>query len=98
VVSSGPFVFHVRRREPSEIRGPRLGMILPKRVVRRAVQRNQLKRWIRPLIPHYCGEQDLDLLVRLRGSIDLSGVPQRQRAKEELVLTFEKWVASRGAP
>ncbi|MFZ9139867.1 MAG: ribonuclease P protein component [Burkholderiaceae bacterium] len=93
VASVGPFVFHLRVR-PIEavpgVLGPRLGMVLPKRMVRRAVARNQLKRWIRPLARRVLDGHAVDLLVRVKKPVDLTNPLLKQAHKEELVLTFEK--------
>ena len=93
VATVGPFVLHLvlRPAESTPVApGPRLGMVLPKRMIRRAVARNQVKRWIRPLALRVLGGHSVDLLVRVRGPLNLKDPQTRQRHKEELVLTFAK--------
>jgi ribonuclease P protein component len=93
VASVGPFVFHLMAR-PLEstpgVSGPRLGMVLPKRMVRRAVARNQLKRWIRPLAKRVLAGHAVDLLVRVRKPVDLTNPLLKRAHQEELALTFKK--------
>jgi len=72
------------------VSGPRLGMVLPKRMVRRAVARNQLKRWIRPLAKRVLAGHAVDLLVRVRKPVDLTNPLLKRAHQEELALTFEK--------
>jgi ribonuclease P protein component len=93
VAIAGPFVLHLVPRLVESIfvpPGPRLGMVLPKRMIRRAVARNQIKRWIRPLALRVLGGHSVDLLVRVRGPLNLKDPAAKQRHKEELVLTFSK--------
>lgn len=93
VATVGPFVLHlVPRLVESTLGapGPRLGMVLPKRMIRRAVARNQVKRWIRPLALRVLRGHSVDLLVRVRGPLNLKDPLTRQKHKEELVLTFAK--------
>ena len=93
VATVGPFVLHLTPRliESTLVSpGPRLGMVLPKRMIRRAVARNQIKRWIRPLALRVLEGHSVDLLVRVRAPLDLKDPSTRQRHKEELVLTFLK--------
>ena len=100
VATVGPFVLHLtpRRIESTLVSpGPRLGMVLPKRMIRRAVARNQIKRWIRPLALRVLGGHSVDLLVRVRAPLDLKDPSTRQRHKEELVLTFSKIADRLGA-
>ena len=91
VASVGPFVLHLKPRltESTFVApGPRLGMILPKRMIRRAVARNQIKRWVRPLALRVLEGHSVDLLVRVRGPLNLKDPLTRQKHKQELVLTF----------
>jgi ribonuclease P protein component len=100
VATVGPFVLHLRPRlEESAFvaPGPRLGMVLPKRMIRRAVARNQIKRWIRPLAFRVLAHHSVDLLVRVRGSLDLKDPLAKLRHKEELALTFSKVADRLGA-
>ena len=93
VATVGPFVLHLVPRlvESTLVApGPRLGMVLPKRMIRRAVARNQVKRWIRPLALRVLGGHSVDLLVRVRGPLNLKDPLTKQRHKEELALTFTK--------
>ena len=93
VATVGPFVLHLVPRPVESTLvapGPRLGMVLPKRMIRRAVARNQVKRWIRPLALRVLGGHSVDLLVRVRGPLNLKDPLIKQRHKEELVLTFAK--------
>lgn len=93
VASVGPFVLHLVPRVVESTfvpPGPRLGMVLPKRMIRRAVARNQIKRWIRPLARRVLAGYSVDLLVRVRGPLNLSDPLTKQRHKEELALTFVK--------
>ena len=93
VASVGPFVLHLVPRVVESTfvpPGPRLGMVLPKRMIRRAVARNQIKRWIRPLARRVLAGHSVDLLVRVRGPLNLSDPLTKQRHKEELALTFVK--------
>ena len=93
VATAGPFVLHLTPRLVDSTLvppGPRLGMVLPKRMIRRAVARNQIKRWIRPLACLVLEGHSVDLLVGVRGPLNLKDPSAKQRHKEELALTFSK--------
>jgi ribonuclease P protein component len=93
VVTVGPSVLHLKPRDAAatqECVGPRLGMVLPKRSVRLSVARNQIKRWLRPLVRQSLAGHSVDLLVRVKGPLDLKSPEAKQKIKKELVLTFDK--------
>lgn len=78
----------------------RLGLVVPKRHVRKAVARNLIKRWVRELsVPAFVQlsqrlpNAQIDLLVRVRGSMptDWKSRPESRRLCVE---SFERLAAS----
>jgi ribonuclease P protein component len=95
VITVGPFALHLKPRqfpqtdEPAQI-GPRLGMVLPKRLIRLSVARNQIKRWLRPLVRESLGRHSVDVLLRVKAPLNLKSPESREIHKKELALTFQK--------
>lgn len=78
----GPFVVHVVSGT-----GPaRLGMVIPKRWVKRAVHRNQIKRWTRELFKQMMPNQATDVILRVRMPLGVRGwsISERRALRGQL--------------
>ncbi|NBT34620.1 MAG: ribonuclease P protein component [Betaproteobacteria bacterium] len=66
----------------------RLGLIVPKKLVRRAVWRNRIKRWTRELLRLHAPRERLDILVRVRQPGPMNSQDDVARLRLELVSAF----------
>lgn len=77
--------------------GMRLGFVLPKKLVKCAVQRNQVKRWARAIFrrPGTTSDSGVALVVRLTASMPKSQwLDQgREKARQDLSEAMEKALA-----
>ena len=63
----------------------RLAIAVPKRLLKSAVSRNIVKRWIREAFrQHPMREQQVDMLITLESKLDLKSGAERQVARQEL--------------
>lgn len=63
----------------------RLAIAVPKRLLKSAVSRNIVKRWIREAFrQHPMREQQVDMLITLESKLDLKSNAERQAARQEL--------------
>ena len=63
----------------------RLAIAVPKRLLKSAVSRNIVKRWIREAFrQHPMREQQVDMLITLESKLDLKSGAERQAARQEL--------------
>ena len=92
--SQGPFSIHLVRvaaDRPAEVR---LGFILSKKMLKRAVWRNQVKRWSRELLRHHLVthpvDQRMDVLVRARAKMNLNTAEALGLARQQLVVSFQQ--------
>ena len=87
---SGSFLIY---RIPSQD-GPRLGFVLPKKLVRTAVQRNQIKRWARDCFrnPDARVTSSCALVVRVKALIPKLGwnLVGRQETRQHLLQAMAK--------
>lgn len=59
--------------KPNGLTYPRLGMVVPKRFIKRAVDRNQIKRLFRESFRHRLKQlQNLDIVISVRGPLPCS--------------------------
>lgn len=83
VAASGPFLIH-----RIENKGPaRLGLVVPKRWVKQAVRRNQVKRWAREMLNQSTlSDSSYDVIVRVRRGLGVPGwsAGDRLRVRNEL--------------
>lgn len=74
--------------------GTRLGFVLPKKLVKYAVQRNQIKRWARALFrqARESKESGFALVVRVKTSLPKAQWREGGRAqmKQDLIVAMEK--------
>jgi ribonuclease P protein component len=69
----------------------RLGMIVSKRLLPRAVQRNRVKRMIRESFRHqFSGIGGMDIVVRLRRPLYRETLPEGRAALDQLLDTLAK--------
>ncbi len=70
-------------RQPG--RFARIAIAVPKRLLKSAVSRNTVKRWIREAFRlHPVRERQVDMLIKLESKFDLKNDAERQAAKQEL--------------
>ena len=63
----------------------RVAIAVPKRLLKSAVSRNTVKRWIREAFrQHPMREQRVDMLITLESKLDLKSGAERQAARQEL--------------
>lgn len=96
--SQGPFSIHLNVSPAPPEAVIRLGFILPKKMMKRAVWRNQVKRWSRELLRHELGRLapdrlalvSVDILVRVRAKLGILSGPAGDEARNLLVVTFSQ--------
>lgn len=90
IARTGPFSIY----RITELDGRRLGFVLPKKLVKCAVQRNQLKRWARAIFrrPELDTQACFALVVRITASLPKSEWlgQGRENARRDLSEAMEK--------
>ncbi|MBM3376232.1 MAG: ribonuclease P protein component [Betaproteobacteria bacterium] len=61
-----------------------LGFVLPKKLVKRAVDRNQVKRWVRSALSQVAFPKTTRLVIRPRIKLFLRSVPDKRRVQDDL--------------
>ncbi len=70
------------RMEPS---GARLAVAVPKRLLKKAVERNLVKRWIREALRQHAARKiSIDVLLTLTAKVNLKVADERVRVKQEI--------------
>ncbi|MGA1252608.1 MAG: ribonuclease P protein component [Burkholderiaceae bacterium] len=61
-----------------------LGFVLPKKLIKRAVDRNQLKRWVRSALSEVKCLRTTRLVIRPRVKLVLRSLPDKRRVRDDL--------------
>jgi ribonuclease P protein component len=80
----GAFALHAL---PSEGLQPRLGLIVPKKLVKSAVRRNTIKRWSRVLMRAHVNDH-CDVLVRVHSKVSMTSALERRQHWQLLKALF----------
>lgn len=68
-----------------------LGFVLPKKLLKRAVDRNQIKRWTRGLLRGLGCSENLQVVVRPKTSLNLRDVLAREEIRTDLAALVRVW-------
>lgn len=63
-----------------------LGFVLPKKLIKRAVDRNQVKRWVRAGLKRVRCVENSQMVIRPRSRLELRSVSERTRVREDLMM------------
>ena len=88
-VSSGAFLILAA---PSTTKSSRLGVVVAKKSIRRAVRRNRIKRLVREQFRHHHFNEAIDLVVLARSSADQMDNPSVWQELDRLWRTLERKV------
>lgn len=86
VIREGAFVIHVVQSSDHT----RLGMVIPKRWIKQATRRNQIKRWVREAFRSVLPQSPVHVIFRVRSGLGVAGwaKPDREGVRAQILKAF----------
>lgn len=86
VIREGAFVIHVAQSSDHT----RLGMVIPKRWIKQATRRNQIKRWVREAFRSVSPQSPVHVIFRVRSGLGVAGwaKPDREGVRAQILKAF----------